>query len=63
MEYGVELKGPIIKAGAKIGANSVIFPGITIGKNAVVGAGAAVNRDVPDNDIVAGNPARSIRSV
>lgn len=63
MKYGVELKGPIIKSGAKIGANSIIFPDVTVGKNAIVGSGAVVNRNVPDNDIVAGNPARSIRDI
>lgn len=48
---------------AWIGAGSSILPGVTIGKNAVVGAGAIVTHDVPDNMIVAGNPARIIRGV
>lgn len=47
-----------VKAGASIGANATILPGITIGTNAMVGAGAVVTRDVPDNAIVMGNPAR-----
>ena len=47
-----------IKQGAAIGANSVVLPGITIGKNALVGAGSVVTQDVPENAIVAGNPAK-----
>lgn len=44
-----------------IGARSVILAGVTIGRGAVVGAGAVVARDVPENTIVAGVPARVIR--
>jgi acetyltransferase-like isoleucine patch superfamily enzyme len=60
MEYGRELKGPIIKRNARIGANAIIFPGITIGENAIVGAGAVVNKNVPPGYTVVGNTARSI---
>jgi UDP-2-acetamido-3-amino-2,3-dideoxy-glucuronate N-acetyltransferase len=49
-----------IKKGASLGANSVILPGLCIGKNALVGAGCVVVRDVPENAIVVGNPARII---
>ena len=49
-----------IKQGAAIGANSVVLPGVTIGKNALVGAGSVVTRDVPENGIMAGNPAKII---
>ena len=44
-----------------IGVNVTILPGVTIGENAVVGAGAVVTKDVPDNAVVVGNPARVIR--
>lgn len=44
-----------------IGANSVVLPGITIGAGAVVAAGSIVTKDVEENAIVAGNPARLIR--
>ena len=63
MEYGSELKGPVIKKGAKIGANSTVFPGITIGESAVIGAGAVVTKDVANSDTVVGNPARSMKVV
>jgi acetyltransferase-like isoleucine patch superfamily enzyme len=57
------LKGPHILAGAKIGANSTLLPGVRIGRNALVGAGSVVVRDVPDNKVVVGNPARVIKDV
>ncbi|MFC2162145.1 acyltransferase [Candidatus Altiarchaeota archaeon] len=48
----------LVKEGASIGANSTIVCGVTIGANALVGAGSVVTRDVPDNALVYGNPAR-----
>ena len=53
-------KPTLIKKGAVIGSNATLFP-VTIGENAVVGAGAVVREDVPDNCVVAGNPARIIK--
>jgi UDP-2-acetamido-3-amino-2,3-dideoxy-glucuronate N-acetyltransferase len=50
-----------IKRGAKIGANVTLLPGITIGENALIGAGSVVTKDVPDNEIWVGNPARKLR--
>ncbi|WP_316822599.1 DapH/DapD/GlmU-related protein [Pedobacter gandavensis] len=52
-----------IKQQAWIGAGAIILPGVTIGKNAVVAAGAVVSKDVPDNMIVAGVPARIVKSI
>lgn len=57
------LKGPTIMVGAKIGANSTLLPGVVIGRNALVGAGSVVVRDVPDNAVVVGNPARIIKQI
>jgi acetyltransferase-like isoleucine patch superfamily enzyme len=57
------LKGPIIKKNAKIGANATILPGVVIGENALVGAGAVVVHDVPDGAVVVGNPARIIKKI
>lgn len=50
----------VVRHGASIGANATILPGLTIGANAMVGAGAVVTRDVPQNAIVVGNPARIV---
>ncbi|HDM26913.1 MAG TPA: N-acetyltransferase [Candidatus Bathyarchaeota archaeon] len=50
----------LVKEGASIGANATIICGVTIGRNAVVGAGAVVTKSVPDNTVVAGNPAKPV---
>jgi acetyltransferase-like isoleucine patch superfamily enzyme len=57
------LKGVHVMAGAKIGANATILPDVKIGRNALVGAGSVVTKDVPDNAVVAGNPAKIIKSI
>ena len=53
----------LVKKGASIGSNCTILSHITIGENAIVGAGSVVTKDVPPNAIVAGNPARALRSI
>lgn len=45
-----------------IGANSIIMPGVKVGDNCIVGAGSVVTKDVPDNSLVVGNPARILKS-
>lgn len=57
------LIGPHVLAGAKIGANATLLPGVIVGRNALVGAGAVVVDDVPDNMVVVGNPARVLKAV
>ncbi len=57
------LAGPVIRRGAKIGANATLLPGVVVGENALVGAGAVVSHDVPPGAVVVGNPARVIRQV
>lgn len=52
-----------VKKGASIGNNATIVCGITIGENALIGAGAVVTKDVPPNTVVAGNPARVLKSL
>lgn len=56
-------KDVIIGNNVWIGANVTVLPGITIGDNAVIGAGSVVTKDVPQDTIVAGNPARVIRKI
>ena len=46
-----------------IGSNAVILPGVTIGDGAVIAAGAAVTKDVPENSVVGGVPARVLRTI
>lgn len=46
-----------------IGVNSIILKGVTVGNNVIIGAGSVVNKDIPDNCVVAGNPARVIMSL
>ena len=50
-----------LKRNCWIGAGATILPGVTVGENAVVAAGAIVTRDVEDNTVVAGNPAKVIK--
>jgi acetyltransferase-like isoleucine patch superfamily enzyme len=52
-----------VMAGASIGANATILPGITIGCSATVGAGAVVTKDVADYAVVQGNPAKVTKSI
>ncbi len=51
-----------VRDGADIGVNAVLLPGVTVGAGAIVGAGAVVTKDVPDHAIVAGVPAKLLRS-
>lgn len=52
-----------IKKNAWLGARAIILPGVTIGENAIVGSGAVVTKDVPDNAVVVGSPARVIKTL
>ncbi|OYX81443.1 MAG: acetyltransferase [Flavobacteriales bacterium 32-34-25] len=52
-----------IKKNAWIGTGATILPGVTIGENAVVAAGAVVSKDVPDNTIVGGIPAKLLKTI
>ncbi len=53
----------VIKKGAWIGVGATILPGVTVGENSIVAAGAIVSKDVPDNSIVGGVPAKFIKSI
>lgn len=52
-----------VKSGASIGSGATILGGVIIGEGAIVGAGAVVTRDVPPYTIVAGNPAKVLRTL
>lgn len=57
------MRGPTIERGAQIGMNATILPFVTIGARAMVAAGSVVTRGVPSELVVAGNPARVLKSV
>ena len=56
------MRGPTIERGAQIGMNATILPFVTIGQRSVVGAGSVVTHTVPPELVVAGNPARVLKS-
>jgi acetyltransferase-like isoleucine patch superfamily enzyme len=53
----------VVKSGASIGSGATILSQIVIGENSIVGAGSVVTKDVPANAIVAGNPAKLLRTL
>lgn len=53
----------IIKKNAWIGAAATILPGVTIGENSIIAAGAVVSKDVPDNVVAGGIPAKIIKTI
>lgn len=56
-----KLEKTIVKKGASLGANATILAGITIGENALIGAGSVVTKDIPENEIWIGNPAKFLK--
>jgi acetyltransferase-like isoleucine patch superfamily enzyme len=58
-----QVERTLVKRGASIGSGATILANVTIGENALVGAGSVVTKDVPDNVIVAGNPAKILRKI
>src|SRR5882762_5493075 len=57
------VEATIIKRGASIGSGATVLSKVVVGENSIVGAGSVVTRDVPPNVIVAGNPAKILRSI
>jgi acetyltransferase-like isoleucine patch superfamily enzyme len=58
-----KVENTVVRKGASIGSGATILSNLTVGQNAIVGAGSVVTRDVPDNAIVAGNPAKFLRFI
>jgi maltose O-acetyltransferase len=59
----LELSAVIIGANVWIGSNVTVLPGVQIGDNAIIAAGAVVTKSVPANSLVAGVPAKHVRSL
>jgi acetyltransferase-like isoleucine patch superfamily enzyme len=62
-EQDWKVERTLVRKGASIGSGATILATITIGENAIIGAGSVVTKNVPANAIVAGNPARVLRSI
>lgn len=62
-KYPEEFQQTLIKKGASIGANATVLGGLIIGVNALIGAGSVVTKNVPDNELWVGNPAKKIRNI
>jgi acetyltransferase-like isoleucine patch superfamily enzyme len=58
-----KVENTVVRKGASIGSGATILSKVTVGINAIVGAGSVVTKDVPDNAIVAGNPAKFLRFI
>jgi acetyltransferase-like isoleucine patch superfamily enzyme len=61
--YNENVNGPVIEDNVTIGASASILPNVKVGKNSIVGSGAVVTKDVEENKVVMGIPARVIRDV
>ncbi len=62
-EQDWHVENTLIKRGASIGSGATILPNVTVGERAIVGAGSVVTKDVPARSIVAGNPAKFVRTI
>ena len=58
-----KVENTVVRKGASICSGTTILSKVTVGSNAIVGAGSVVTKDVPDNAIVAGNPAKFLRFI
>jgi acetyltransferase-like isoleucine patch superfamily enzyme len=62
-EANWKVENTVVRKGASIGSGATILSKVTVGNNSIVGAGSVVTKDVPDNAIVAGNPAKFLRFI
>ena len=53
----------VLKENCRLGSHSTVMPGVTIGKNSIIGAHSFVNKDIPDNVIAMGCPAKILRKI
>jgi len=53
----------VLKQNCRIGSHSTVLPGVTIGKNSIIGAHSLVNKDIPDNVVAFGVPAKVVRKL
>ena len=53
----------VLKENCKIGSHTTILPGVTIGRNSIIGANSLVNKDIPNNVIAFGIPAKVVRKI
>jgi len=63
LRHTLQTEPVVIRRNAWIGAGAIILPGVTIGENAIVAAGAVVTKDVPDDAVVIGVPAKILRKI
>lgn len=63
LRHTLQTEPVVIRRNAWIGAGAMILPGVTVGENAIAAAGAVVTKDVPDNAVVAGVPAKVLRKI
>ena len=61
--FPLELKGPMIRRAARIGARTLVMPGVEIGENAQIGAGSVVTKNIPPLECWYGSPAKYIKIV
>lgn len=61
--HDVIVDSVLIKKNAWIGANAIVLPGVIVGENSVIGAGSIVTKNVPDNSVAVGNPAKVIKHI
>ncbi|WP_405611265.1 acyltransferase [Polaribacter sp. Asnod1-A03] len=62
-ETGIKKEKVLIKEGAFIGASSIILKGVEIGEKSVIAAGSVISKNIPDNEIWGGNPAKFIKKI
>lgn len=63
INQGSTVKDVFLRKGCWIGANAILLPGVIIGQNSVVAAGSIVTKNIPNNVVVAGNPAKIIKEI